>query len=222
MAANVRTRSQLEAQLARLMGDAASDGTPSFAKWSITEYRDALDFAIQSCRKDFLIPYAGTITWSADDYDYPLPDADLVYVHTIRAESGTSVGTQFPVVGSGLYEYWVPMEIVTPQRIGLGSMGIHFDKNEVSRHNLNQASLKFLVEGYKYQPLLTASADECRIPFDYLLLQAKNYMHLSAVGRDPNDLMKHMRQWQAVVTEITSHDEEEIIEVPGGIWLDGR
>lgn len=222
MATVARTRSQLESELARMCGDASSAGVPAFAKWSILEYRDALNFGIKSLRKKFLLPYGGTVSWVLDTYNYALPDADLVYVHTIRAEASSNAYASNPVVGSGLYEFWVPIDIVTPQRLTTGSMNIHFDKASARRYNLNQTALKLLVEGYKYQPLLAASADECNIDYPSVLLYAKQYMHISAAGRDPNDLMKHMRQWQALVAQITNHDDEEIIEVPGGIWLDGR
>ena len=222
MALVTKTRSELETQLARMMGDASSAGVPAFAKWGLDEYRDAINFGIKTLRKKFLIPYGGTITWTVDTFNYSLPDANLAYIHTIRSESGTPLGSSSPVVGTGMYEYWVPMEIVTPQRLTAGSMNLHFDKNEARRHNLNQDTLKLLVEGYTFQPLLTASADECKIDFASLLLTAKQYLHISGAGRDPNDLMKHMRQWQAVVADIANYDDEEIIEVPGGIWVDGR
>lgn len=222
MALVTRTRSQLETELAAMMGDADSSGTPAFAKWSVVEYRASINFAIKSLRKKFPIPYGGLITWATDTYNYALPDADLAYIHTIRAEANSQFAGQGAVAGTGLYEFWVPMDIVTPQRLTSGSMNLHFDKNEVSRHYLNQNALKLLVEGYTFQPLLTASADECKIDYPSILLYGKQYLHISAAGRDPNDLMKHMRQWQAIAAQVLNHDDEEIIEVPGGIWLDGR
>lgn len=218
--ANSRTRSQLEAELARRMGDAANDGTPNYARWSITEYRDGINSAIEMLRKKYMERTVVQLTITSGTYDYAISGID--YISEIKAESNSARYAHQPSAGTGLYEYIVPLDIVTFTRdpavptVPL----IHFDKNEMSRQFLNQSNLKMRAVGYKHPALLTLSGDTCVIPFPTVLDVAKAYLHLNGAGRDNNDLMKHLRQWEAIQREIARFDDQEIIETPGGMWVE--
>lgn len=218
--ANSRTRSQLEAELARKMGDAANDGTPNYARWAITEYRDAINSSIEMLRKKYMERTSVLLTITTGTYDYAISGID--YISEIKAESTGNVYGHGPSAGTGLYEYIVPLDLVTFTRdpstptVPL----IHFDKADWQRQSLNVTGLKARAVGYKHPALLTASADTCIIPYPTLLDVAKGYLHMSAAGRDNNDLMKHLRQWQAVQQQIARMDDQEIIETPGGVWVE--
>lgn len=223
--ANSRTRSQLETELARRMGDAASTGVPNYARWSIDEYRDGINAGIELLRKKYMERTSALITITSGTYDYQISgtlDDGLAYLSEIKAEANSNAYAHGPAVGTDLYEYWVPMDLVTFTRNPStpSDVLLHLDKNEMSRHNLNQTGLKMRLIGYKHPSLLTASADTCIIPFPVLLNVAKSYLHTSASGRDNNDLMKHMRNWQAMQQEIQKWDDQEIIESPGGLWVE--
>ncbi len=220
--ANSRTRSQLETELARKMGDASAAGVAAFARWSVDEYRDGLNAGIELLREKYMERTSVLVTITSGTYDYDITDSAIAYLSEIKAEGNGNLYAHGPSVGSGLYEYVVPLDLVsftrdpsTPTNVLL-----HFDKNEMSRHNLNQTSLKMRLLGYRHPPLLTASADTCVIPYPVLLNVAKAYLHTSAAGRDNNDLMKNMRQWQAMQQEIARWDDQEIIETPGGVWVE--
>jgi len=220
--ANSRTRSQLETELARRVGDASSAGVPAFARWGIDEYRDSINASIEVLRKKHMERTAVLVTITSGTYDYDITDSDLAYLSEAKAEANGNLYAHGPSVGSGLYEFIVPLDIVTFTRDPSTPTNVllHFDKNSMSRHNLNQTGLKMRLIGYRHPPLLTASADTCVIPYPVLLNVAKAYLHTSATGRDNNDLMKHMRQWQAMQQEIARYDDQEIIESPGGLWVE--
>lgn len=213
-----KTFLQTQQLLARAMGDAASDGTAAYAKWSQQEYKDAINFATQLLRERYLIPTGADLSWVTDTYDYAVPGS-LVYLYSMRAESNSGISMVGPVAGSGLFEYEVGLDVVSVEYSSAGVLQLHFDKNEVFRQNLNQSGLKIRCEGYKYQAEMTADADVLYVNWPAILLLAKQYLHLAAAGRDPNDLMKHLRQWQAVAAEIAANPDDDY-ERPGGIWLD--
>src|SRR3990167_8411459 len=168
-------------RLGRLMGDADRSGTAAYAKWSQTEYKDAINFAADFLRERFLIPTAADLTWATDDYDYSVPGS-LIYLLQLRAESNSNLFARGPVAGTGLFEYLVPLDIVSVQRTNAGVLSLHFDKNEVTRHNLNQNNLKIRMEGYKYQAEMSADADTLEINWSSVVLLAKAYLHLAGAG----------------------------------------
>lgn len=220
--ANSRTRSQLETELARKCGDASSAGVPAFAKWSIDEYRDALNAGIEVLRKKYMERTSVLLTITDGTYDYDINgtlDDSIVYISEAKAESN-GLGT--PSAGTGLYEYVVPLDIVSFTRDPSTPTNtlLHLDKQSAIQQRLNQTNLKIRLIGYKHPALLTASGDTCIITYPVLLNYAKAYLHTSGAGRDNNDLMKHMRQWQAMQTEIARYDDQEIIETPGGVWVE--
>ncbi len=213
-----KTFLQTQQMLARAMGDADSAGTAAYAKWSQQEYKDAINFATQLLRERYLIPTGVDLTWSSDVYDYAVPGS-LVYLYSMRAESNSNLWAYSPQAGSALFEYTIGLEVVSVEYSSAGVLQLHFDKNEVARQNLNQNNLKIRLEGYKYQAEMTADADVLYVNWPPVLLLAKQYLHLSAAGRDANDLMKHLRQWQAVAAQIAANADDDY-ERPGGIWLD--
>lgn len=212
-----KTFTQLQTQLSQMMGDADSTGTALNSKFSSTEIQNAINFAIELIRERFLQPFVATVTWVQDTYDYA--PGSLVYITEAFAEAATDGYGQTVSVGTGLFEYQVPIEMISVKRSSSATLQIHFDKNLVSRHNLNQANLKVRLYGYKYQDALSAGSDVCNINYPPVLLLAKEYLHLSAEGRDAASLMKHMRQLQATMTVMGALPDEDI-ETPGGIWLD--
>lgn len=203
-------------RLARLMGDADSSGTAQYAKWSQQEYKDAINFACELLRERFLLPHVEELSWVEGTYDYD-PDT-LVYIYEIMAEAGTGLGSYSPVAGTSLFEYTVPLDLITVKRTTSDVLRIHFDKEEVLRHHLNQTGLKVRLYGYEFQVELSADGDSLRIPWSSVLPLAKLYMHLAAEGRDPNEIMKHSRQIRETLQAFADKNDEDI-EVPGGIWL---
>lgn len=201
------------------MGDATSAGVASFAKWSEDEYEDAINFACDLLRERFLLPHVEELTWTEGTYDYS-PDT-LVYVYEILAESATSRGSFSPAVGTDLFEYLVPLDLVSVRRTTADAAKLHFDKESVLAHNLNQTSLKLHLFGYEYQAELSSDNDSLRIPWSSVLPLAKVYMHLAGSGRDPNEVMKHSRQIRETRESVLALNDEDI-EVPGGIWIDKR
>lgn len=218
--ATSRTRTQLETELARRMGDAANDGTPNYARWSLLEYRDAINSSIELFRHRYMERTSVLLTLTPELYDYPISGVD--YIVEIKAESNSSVFNQRPAVGSGIYEYIIPLDLITFTRDPASSSAVllHIDKAEMRRQYLSQAGLKTRVIGYKYPSLLAASADTCVIPFPTLLDASKAYLHMNAAGRDNNDLMKHLRQWQSVMQTLKAYDDQEVIEESGGKWVE--
>ncbi len=200
------------------MGDADSSGTAAYAKWSQQEYKDAINFASMLLRERYLIPTGADLTWVTDTYVYDVPDA-LIYLYSMRAESNSNLWANAPQAGSALFEYTVSLDVVSTEYSSTGVLHLHFDKNEVARQNLNQSGLKIRCEGYRYQAEMSADADVLYINWPAVVLLAKQYLHLSAAGRDANDLMKHLRQWQAVAAQIAANADDDY-ERPGGIWLD--
>lgn len=204
-------------RLARLMGDADATGTAAYAKWSQQEYKDAINFAAELLRERFLIPTAADLTWTEDQYDYAVPGS-IVYLREARAESNGSIFGVGVEAGSGLFEYEVPLDLISVQRTSAGALQIHFDKNEVARHFLNQDTLLIRMEGYKYQAELSADGDSLDIPWSSVVLLAKLYLHMAGEGRDPNELMKHARQIREVLPIIGAFDDREV--EANGVWLD--
>ena len=200
------------------MGDAGSDGTAAFAQWSTQEYTDAINFASQLMHDRMLIPTAADLEWVADQYDYTVP-GNLVYLCEAWAEANTGIGVYQPVAGSGLFEYEVGLDIISVKRANDGTLMLHFDKAEVFRQYLNQDGMLIRLQGYMYQAELTNGSDVLYLNWPNVLLLAKQYLHLSAIGRDPNDIARHLRQWQAVAAQIASNNDEDY-EKPGGMWLD--
>lgn len=201
------------------MADADSSGNALNAQWSALEYTDALNFAIGFLHSRMLIPTAADLTWVQDQFDYTVP-GNLVYLSDIWAESNAALFSPvYPAVGSGLFEYTISLDVVSVKRDSTGALMLHFDKQEVARQFLNQAGLKVRLSGYMYQQELVNGTDILYLNWPEVLLLAKQYMHLTAAGRDPNDLMRHLRQWQAVGTQISANIDDSY-EKPGGIWLD--
>lgn len=213
-----KTFTQLKTQLAQMMGDADSAGAAANVKFSLTEYGNAINFAIETLRERFLIPTAANLTWVSDQYDYDVPGS-LVYLLEAYAEAQTGVNNFGPAAGTGLFEYTIPLGILSIKRTSAGALKIHFDKNSVARHFLNQNGLLIRMQGYMYQAALSSDSDVCTINYPNVLLLAKQYLHLSAEGRDAASLMKHLRQWQAVGAQLANQPDDDY-EAPGGIWLD--
>jgi hypothetical protein len=212
------TFSTAKTRLAQVMGDANASGVALHAQWSETEYEVAINFAINLIRERHLLPATAELTWTSGTYEYDVPGG-LVYLTEALAESNTPfMGYSSPSVGTGVFQYLVSNEIISSRRKTDGTPAIVFDKSEADRHGLNKASLKIRLYGYKYQAELSAGSDELELDWSQVILVAKQYLHLSGAGRDPSDLMKHLRQWQAVGNQIGGNASDDI-EAPGGIWL---
>jgi hypothetical protein len=199
------------------MGDTNASGVASYAKFAEAEYETAINAAVELVRENYLLPLTGAITWVGDQYNYA-PPTSMIAMHTVRARRGAdnlSVSTsRTPEV----YEVVYPMDWISVQYTRANVLQIHFDEESIKARGYNVADLELLVEGYQYQDALSAGADNLYINWAVILLLAKAWMHLTGSNRDWNDMMKHLRQWQATVQEANAYASEDF-EMPGTLWL---
>lgn len=214
------TQANLKTRIAQLMGDANPSGVANYKKWSEAEYGNAIKFAIDLVKEDYLLPCTGAITWVADTYNYApptggTPASDMVYLYEIRARRGVSNVDASVDRTPEVYEVEYPLDWISVQRDTDGTLKLHFDEASIQQRGFNIADLVLRVQGYRYQH---EDAD-VEIPWSVISLLAKQYLHLSAAGRDANDMMKNLRQWQAAAQEYQANKAENF-EIPGGLWLD--
>ena len=213
------THADLKTRLAQMVGDANPSGAALYSKWSEAEYSVAINFAVNLIREDYLLPCTGDITWVEDTFNYApptggTPASEMVYLYEIRARRGVT-NTEGGVARTPeVYEVEYPLDWVSVQRDADNTLKIHFDENSIKGRGLNVSDLVLRVQGYRYQ----GEDQDVEIPWSVVALIAKQFLHLSGEGRDPNAMMKNLRQWQAAA-QMYHGNRAGDIEVPGGFWL---
>jgi len=202
------------------MGDTDASGAAQYDKFAGAEYEAAINAAVELVRESYLIPLTGGITWVGDTFNYTTPTG-MVAIHTIRARRGADNVSGSTSRTPEVYEVIYPLDWVTVQYTALNAPQIHFDEESIKARNLNVTDLVLRVEGYQYQPAgaFTGATDYLFINWAVILLLAKAWLHLTGSGRDWNDMMKHLRQWQATVQEASAYASEDF-ERPDTLWLD--
>jgi hypothetical protein len=208
----------MKTRLSQAVGDADASGVAAYSKWSAAEYLTALNYAIDLVKENYLLPLTGGITWVENTFNYA-PPTGMVYLYELRARRGASNAWPSVTRTPEVYEVEVPLDWVSIQRKADNTLEIHFDEEEIKRRGFNQTGLVLRVQGYKYQAELSADADILDVPWSIVLLLAKMFLHMSGMGRDHAQLMKHLQQWRAAAQDVSMHGREDY-EIPGGIWLD--
>lgn len=200
------------------MGDADASGVAQNDKFAETEYEDAINAAIELVKENYLLPAVGTITWVEDTFNYA-PPTGMIALHTIRGRRGADNISASVTRTPESYEVLISLDIVSVQRDTDGTLKIHFDEESIKARNFNVDNWVLRVDGYKYQAQLAAAGDSLEINYSVVLLLAKAWLHLTGSSRDWNDMMKHLRQWQAVLAEVSARETEDF-EQPDTLWLD--
>lgn len=211
--ADIRTRT------AMVMGDCNASGVGQYDKFSLAEYDNAINFAIELVKESYLLPCTGDITWVGDTYNYA-PPTGMVYLYEIRARRGATNIEGSTTRTPAIYEVEYPMDWISVQRTAatVPVLQIHFDEESIKARRLNVTDLILRCQGHKYQDPLVEATDVLYINWSIIVLFAKTFLNLGGSSRDWNDMMKHLRAWQATLQEASLYASDDF-EVPGGIWL---
>lgn len=211
-------------RVAMVMGDCGATGGASgiacYDKFAEAEYEIAINFAIELVKESYLLPCTGDLTWIGDTYDYA-PPTGMVYLYEVRGRRGATNVEGSKDRTPEVYEVEYPMDWISVQRTAAAPpvLKIHFDEESIKARNLNVTDLVLRCQGHKYQDPLVDSTDVLYVNWAIIVLLAKTFLNLGGSSRDWNDMLKHLRAWQATLQEASLYASDDF-EVPGGIWLD--